>query len=83
MNSKINAKNRILIKTIVFTGIMAAMASILRFLEFPLFFIAQDFLKIDFSNLPALIVSFVLGPLYGLAVVAIKNLVYFPATTTA
>ena len=62
---------------------MAALASVLRFLEFPLLFIAPEFLKIDFSNLPALIVSFVIGPIYGLIVVAIKNLVYLPVTQTA
>ena len=81
MDSK-TANKKLIIKTIALTGIMAALSSILRFLEFPLFFIAPDFLKIDFSNLPALIVSFVVGPVYGLIVVAIKNLVYWPATQT-
>ena len=81
MNSKA-ANKRFIIKTIALTGIMAALSSILRFLEFPLFFIAPDFLKLDFSNLPALIVSFAVGPIYGLIVAAIKNLVYLSATQT-
>ena len=81
MNSK-TANKKLIIKTIVLTGIMAALSSILRFLEFPLFFIAPDFLKLDFSNLPALIISFIFGPVHGVVVVAIKNLVYLPATQT-
>jgi len=82
MDSK-TTKKKSIVKIIALTGIMAALSSILRFLEFPLLFIAPDFLKFDFSNLPALIVSFVLGPFYGLVVVAIKNLVYLPITQTA
>ena len=82
MDSK-TTKKKPVVKAIALIGIMAALSSILRFLEFPLIFIAPDFLKFDFSNLPALIVSFVLGPFYGLVVVAIKNLVYLPITQTA
>jgi len=81
MNSK-TANKKLIVKTMAITGIMAALSSILRFLEFPLVFIAPDFLKIDFSNLPALIVSFIAGPVYGLIVVAIKNLVYLPFSAT-
>ena len=88
MNSKStkssqSSKKKLIVKIIAFTGIMAALSSVLRFLEFPLFFIAPDFLKFDFSNLPALIISFVFGPFYGLAVVAIKNLIYLTVTQTA
>lgn len=81
MNSS-TTKKSLIVKTVALIGIMAALSSILRFLEFPLVFIAPGFLKFDLSNLPALIVSFVLGPFYGLIVVAVKNLVYLPATST-
>ena len=82
MDSKSTAKNQT-VKKIAFTGIMAAMASVLMFIEFPLIFIAPDFLKFDFSNLPALIISFIFGPIYGLAVVAVKSTVHLTATTSA
>jgi len=81
MNSKTSNK-KLIVKIIALTGIMAALSTILRFLEFPLIFIAPNFLKIDFSNLPALIISFLAGPVYGLIVVAVKNLIYLPATQT-
>jgi riboflavin transporter FmnP len=39
-------------------------------------------LKIDFSDLPALLASFSLGPLYGVIVSLIKNLINVTFTTT-
>lgn len=41
-----------------------------------------SFLQLDFSELPALIASFSLGPLSGVAVCLIKNLVHLLATST-
>ena len=41
------------------------------------------FLKLDFSEFPALIASFTMGPLYGVIVVLIKNLVNVLFTTSA
>ena len=81
-SNQAKTKRSTIVKTIAFTGIMAALASVLMFLEFPLFFIAPDFLKFDFSGLPALIVSFVLGPVHGVVVVAIKNLVHLTVSQT-
>ena len=76
------ANKKIIIKTIALTGIMAALSTILRYLEFPLIFIAPEFLKFDFSDLPALITAFAAGPIYGVAVEAIKNIVMLPFTKT-
>jgi riboflavin transporter FmnP len=63
------------------SGILAAVASILRFIETPLPLL-PPFLKIDFSNIPALIGGFALGPWAGAAILLIKNLIYLPATQT-
>ena len=41
-----------------------------------------SFIKLDFSELPALIASFSLGPMYGVCVVLVKNLVNVFFTTT-
>ena len=82
MNSS-TAKNKLIVKTIALTGIMAALSTILRFLEFPLLFMAPEFLKFDFSDLPALITAFAAGPLYGVIVEAIKNIVMLPISKTA
>ena len=43
-------------------GICAAIATILHVLDFPLLFIAPEFYKLDFSELPVLLCGFYLGP---------------------
>ena len=78
MNKTI-AKQRL--QLIVTAGVLAAIASILRFIETPLPLIPA-FLKVDFSNIPALIGGFALGPVAGTAILFIKNLVYLPFSGT-
>lgn len=41
------------------------------------------FLKFDFSEIPVLIGSFVLGPVYGVVIELIKNLIHLPVSATA
>lgn len=69
------------IRFIVTAGMLAAIASVLRYLEMQTF-IFPPFLKIDLSNVPALIGGFALGPWAGAAILLIKNLIYLPATQT-
>lgn len=66
---------------IVTAGILAAISTVLRFLETPLPMI-PTFLQLDFSNIPALIGGFALGPIAGTAILLIKNLIYLPFTKT-
>jgi riboflavin transporter FmnP len=63
------------------SGILAAIASLLRYIETPLPLLPA-FLKIDFSNIPALLGSFALGPEAGVAIALIKNLIYLPMSGT-
>ena len=50
---------------ITVTAMLAAVATVLMFLEFPVPFLIPPFVKMDFSELPALLASFSLGPVYG------------------
>ncbi len=43
-------------------GICAAIAAVLHMLDFPLLFLAPEFYKLDFSELPVLLAGFYLGP---------------------
>ena len=65
------------------SGIFGALGFVLMLLEFPLPFIIPPFIKLDFSEIPALIASFAYGPLYGILVCAIKNLLHLFVTTSA
>ncbi len=63
------------------TEMLAAMSSVLMFFSFSVPFM-PSFIKMDFSELPALIASFAIGPLSGAAVCLVKNLVNLFFTTT-
>ncbi len=67
---------------IVYIAMLAAVATVLMYLEFalPIF---PAFLKFDFSDMPALVASFAFGPVAGVAVELVKNLLHLPATATA
>lgn len=66
----------------VAVGVLAAMAFVLQMLEFSLPFL-PSFLKFDFSDIPALLVSFAYGPFWGLAAELVKNLLHCPLTHTS
>lgn len=64
------------------TAVMAAVATILMYIEFPVPFMPA-FVKLDFSELPALLTSFALGPWYGALVCLLKNLLHLPVTSSS
>ena len=43
-------------------GICSALAAVLHMLDFPLLFLAPEFYKLDFSELPVILCGFFLGP---------------------
>ena len=61
---------------IAVVGMLSAIAYVLMFLEFPLPMLIPDFVKMDFSDLPALIAAFSLGPVAGVLVALVKNLLH-------
>lgn len=62
-------------------GILAAVAVLLMYLEFtvPLM---PTFLKMDFSEIAVMLATFSLGPVAGILIEAVKNLVHLPASFT-
>lgn len=69
----VTKKTRIL----VLTGVLSALAWVLMALEFPLFIYFPSYLKIDFSDIPAILGGLVAGPLVGVAIELVKNLMHF------
>ncbi len=55
-------------------GICAAIATVLHVLDFPLPFLAPEFYKLDFSELPVLLCGFYLGPTATIACEGVKIL---------
>ena len=68
-------------RRMVMTAILSALSSVLMFFSFnvPLM---PSFIKMDLSELPALIAAFSMGPVYGAIVCLVKNLVNLLTTTT-
>ncbi len=75
MQKKVNTRK------IAMTAILGAVATVLMFISFSLPII-PSFVKLDFSELPALIAAFTMGPVSGAVVCLIKNLVNLPFTST-
>ena len=66
-------------------AMLSAVAFILRFIEFPIPMLIPAFIKMDFSDLPALLGAFALGPVYGVIISFMKNLLHIviKGTSTA
>lgn len=64
------------------TAMLSAVAFILMFLDFPIPFLIPGFVKMDFSELPALLAAFSLGPACGAAVCLVKNLIHLSISQT-
>jgi len=56
-------------------SLLAALSAVLMQVSLPIF-PAHSYLRYDPSEVPALVASFALGPLYGMAVVILKNLLH-------
>ena len=63
------------VRFITVTAMLSAIAFVLMYFEFPIP-IMPAFIKFDFSDLPALIGTFAYGPLCGVIVCLIKNLLH-------
>ncbi len=57
-------------------GVLSAVAVILYYLEFPIL-PAFPWLMIDFSEIPVLLGGFALGPVAGVLIELIKNILHF------
>ena len=64
-------------------AMLTAVAFVLQFIEFSLPALIPAFIKMDISDLPALLGTFSLGPVYGVAIQLVKNIIHLPFGTSA
>ena len=76
-------KRKKFVRGIAVSAVMGALGFVLMLLEFPLPFIIPAFIKLDFSEIPAIITAYAFGPQYGVLVCLIKNLLHLPLTSSA
>ena len=75
-------KNQARTHKLVVTAMLSAVAAVLMFFEFSVP-IMPGFIKLDISELPALLAAFSMGPVSGAAVCLVKNLVSLTHTDPA
>lgn len=70
---------------LIVAAMLSAIAFILMFIEFPIPLLIPSFVKMDISDLPALLGAFALGPWYGVVISFVKNLLHIviKGTSTA
>ena len=78
VTSETRRKN-VTVHYIAVTGILSAIAFILQLIEIPAP-LMPSFVKLDFSDLPALLGAFAMGPVCGILIELIKNLLHSMAS---
>lgn len=75
-------KTKVNVRYVTVTAMLSAIAFILMFLEFSVPVVVPEFIKMDLSELPALIGAFSMGPVCGVMVCLVKNLLHLFVSTT-
>lgn len=75
-----NRANRVSTKQIAMIGICAAISFLLMFVKLPISYLG--FLEMEISDVPAVIVTLIYGPLSGVLVELVKNILHLTATST-
>ena len=57
-------------------GMLSAVAFVLMYIEFPIPALIPAFVKLDVSDLPELLAAFALGPVWGVIVTLLKNVLF-------
>ena len=57
-------------------GMLSAVAFVLMYIEFPIPALIPAFVKLDVSDLPELLAAFALGPVWGIVVTFLKNVLF-------
>ena len=73
------------LKNLVLMAMLGAISFVLMLFEFPLVFVAPSFYELDFSEVPALIGAFAMGPVAGVIIEFLKIMlnIIFTGSSTA
>lgn len=76
-------KKTVDVRYIAASGMLAAVAIILQYIELPVPMLMPAFIKFDFSDLPALVGAFAFGPITGVVIELVKNLIHCAVSQSA
>jgi len=77
MSSLNQAKKRVNVKNITRVSMLSVLAFLLMYIQVPVAFIAPPFMKVDISDVPVLIGGFAMGPVMGVVICLVKNILHF------
>ena len=77
MNQIQRTKARYSTRNLTRLSLLSVIAFLLMYIEVPLAFIAPPFIKIDLSDMPALIGGFAMGPVAGITIELVKCILTF------
>ena len=80
-SGKENRMKNIRTRKIIGAAMLAAVSFVLQFLELPMP-LTPAFARFDFSDLPALIGAFAYGPIWGVVIELVKNLLHLTVSST-
>ncbi len=75
MEKKQTSSSKSNVTKLVITAMLSAVAVVLQYLQFGVPFV-PSFLKMDFSDIPELIGAFTIGPLGGVLICLVKNIIH-------
>jgi riboflavin transporter FmnP len=78
---KMRSEKRVNVRSMTVTAMLSAVAFVLMFLDTAVPFM-PSFIKLDLSELPALMAGFALGPVWGVVVCFIKNVLHLTISQT-
>lgn len=83
-NIRVHERSRLSSRTMAKISVLSVIAFVLMFFQAPLAFLAPPFIKLDVSDVPAMIGAFAMGPMVGVAIELFKNILHilFKGTTT-
>ena len=83
--NKVNTSTMIRTKDMTKVAMLSVIGFVLMYFQLPLTFVAPPFMKLDISDLPVLMGAFTMGPVYGIIIAALKNIMHiiFKGTMTA
>lgn len=81
MEHRLHPQQILTTRTVAKIGVMAAISFVLMFFQLPLPF-APPFMQVDISDVPALIGAFAMGPVPGMLIVLMKNILHAIITGT-
>ncbi len=74
--NRVNTGTFLSARAISRVAMLSVIGFLLMLIEVPILFIAPEFIKMDISELPTLLGAFTMGPIYGVLICGLKNILH-------